>query len=129
RCCQHATLCGWSRQPECPLAIARIRIHRDDRTENVITGYHSATRTSSREALAQLEFGRSLVLPVEAGTVLPRRNIEQAGNRTERRVVPVGSALVAGVNQRPCQRWHHSRGAHRPAVIVGICIPVCFGGR
>jgi hypothetical protein len=84
-----------SRQPECPLAAAGVWIHRDDRTEHFIVGA-SAGGASSREALALFE---SLVFPVNAGAVLPRRKMEQAGNWAKRRVVPVGSALVAGIHQ------------------------------
>src|SRR5262249_22386250 len=57
-------------------------------------------------------------------TVLPRRNVEQAGLRTVRWRIPVCTALIAGINESAFLCWYDSRRRYRPAFGVKPCCPI-----
>src|SRR5438874_373833 len=62
-----------------------------------------------------MEFRRLFTFHVSRGTVLPGRNIEQAGAGAVGWWIPVRAALVAGIDQRSFLRGYDSCSGNGPA--------------
>src|SRR4051812_13353255 len=99
---QHAAL-GVVHHLEVPLLLAGLRIDRAERPISLILGAigdwraagGTAARTRRRAARVLLSSlpRRNLGVPGDRGVVVPRRDVEKTGSRTERRGVPVRATL------------------------------------
>ena len=101
-------------QPEIPGLVASLRIDGANGAVHIV-----AALSASRERTGRIP-GRHGI-PAELspfqyvdGTVLPGGDIKQTGTRTERRVVPIGAALIAGIHERAFLGW--IQDLNRPAL-------------
>src|SRR5262249_42286587 len=114
---------GRSGHTEGPLTLSGFRIHGDDGAEYLV-GCVAAAGALASEALAVVEFRRVFAFAVNTGAVLPGGDIKQARDRTERGVVPIRSALVAGIHQGPLRCGQDSGSSRRPALFIETGQPV-----
>src|SRR6185312_8602417 len=89
--------------------LAIVEIPRDH-------GRRYVARATSAKGLALHVLG--ILLDKKRRVVFPGRDIEEASGRAERRVIPVGSALVAGINQSAFTVGLRLRNLHGAATLV-----------
>src|SRR5262245_60084995 len=106
-----------------PLALACLRIHCNDRAENIVA-FRAGLWERTCEALAIVKVGRLLTIDVSLRRILPGRDVEQSCRWAERWRIPVRSTLIARIHQRARRRRLDTRSHHRTALLIEAFIPI-----